>query len=452
MASKTKKIAALLLTAMMAATAMAGCGGDDDGGTVSVVSQVSEDLKIIDFNSQEVVDYIKAEMKKEAADGEIKIRLWCAGDDRAFEKTLVDKFTEKFSQDGAKINITIVSKGEDEAGGKIIEAPNKGADVFSFADDQLSLLTQNGAIAKVATYYKGNVLDENSDESITVSTLADSLYAFPKTCDNGYFLYYDKRVLKEEDVASFDGMIEKAAAQGKSVYFNMGNAWYNTGFFFTAGCTITYEGGKQTATFDSPEGLKAAQAMRHICEKQDKGFEGSPGQIGDNAYVTQGFDDGKLAAAVIGTWEGPAIKKAIGEENVGAAKLPTVLMDGEQKQLDSFGGYKLIGVNVYAKAGFTAQTLAYYLGCEQSQIERYENRGLIPTNKKAAESDKIKKDPAFKAIEDQRPSSHPQGTTVSGVYWKCGIGSVGGDIDNAKGNIDDATLQAKLKACEENCK
>ena len=50
---------------------------------------------------------------------------------------------------------------------------------------------------------------------------------------------------------------------------------------------------------------------------------GSAGQSGENATVQQGFSDGTMAAAVIGTWMGPAIKKAIGEENVGAAKLPT---------------------------------------------------------------------------------------------------------------------------------
>ena len=126
-------------------------------------------------------------------------------------------------------------------------------------------------------------------------------------------------------------------------------------------------------------------------------------------------------------------------------------MDGEQKQLHSFGGYKLIGVNLYAKASFTAQTLAYYLSCEESQLARYENRGCLPTNKNAAENEKVKDDPAWKAVEDQRPYAHPQYNIVSSVYWNCGIGSLGEDIVEAKGNIDDATLTEKLKACEDKC-
>ena len=69
----------------------------------------------------------------------------------------------------------------------------------------------------------------------------------------------------------------------------------------------------------------------------------------------------------------------------------------------------------------------------------------------AAENEKVKDDPAFKAIEDQRPYAHPQCTTVSGLYWYCGIGNLGRDIYKAKGNMDDATLQSKLKACEDKC-
>ncbi len=444
---KYKKITAALLTLAMALS-LAACNSTSEKKE-SEEEKAPEGPSFVSFDDADTLSYIKSKIKEEAADGEIAIRLWCAGDDRAFEKNLCDEFIKKFSQEGAQIKITIVSKGEDEAGTKLVEMPSKGADVLSFGDEQLTLICENDAIAKVDDFYKDRVIEDNSEDSVTVSTMDGTLFGFPKTCDYGYFLYYDKRYLTEEDVKTFDGMIEKAASQGKSVYFNMANAWYNTGFFFTAGCDIRYENGTQTADFDSPEGLSAARAMAHICEKQGQGFIGAV--YDSETYPAFWFEDGTVIAEVIGTWEEIAIKRAIGAENVGVAKLPTVLMDGEQKQLHSFGGYKLTGVNAFSSAPFTSQTLAYYLTCEENQLARYETKGLLPTNKKTAENEKVKDDPAFKAIEDQRPYSHPQCTTVSSIYWNCGIGNLGRDIYKAKGNIDDATLQSKLKACEDKC-
>ena len=458
MASKSKRIAALVLTAMMATAALAGCsGGEEEEAPIpapTTTSNSGSQSQKVDLSDPETVQFIKDTMAEEAAknSGKIELKMWCASDDQDFEKSLIDDFKKTFEDSRYKITVKTLVKGEADAGGAVVEAPKKAADVFSFADDQLSTLLKAGAIAEVAPYYANNVKDENSADSISVSSSNNKLYAFPKTSDNGYFMYYDKRVFSDADVADMDTMIKKAADAGKNVYFNMGNAWYETGFFFTAGCTIKYENGVQTATLGTPEGLSAAKAMAHIAENEGKGFSGSPGQIGDNAYVAQGFDDGTLAAAVIGTWMGPTIKKSIGDDNVGAAKLPTVLMDGEQKQLHSFGGYKLLGVNVFSEYPFSAQTLAYFLGSEANQIKRYETRGLIPTNAVAAAKDSIKDDPAFKAIEDQKAYAHPQGSSVGGVYWSSGVASIGGDLVNAKGNISDSELQTKLAAVEANMK
>ncbi len=459
MASKSKKIIALLMTAMMAATAMAGCtgGGDDEEGGASaapVVQPSQQAMQKLSLDSEEDVTTIKNKMAEEAAanGGTITLRMWCASDDKQFETSLVDEFKTKFADSRYTFNITTVVKGEDQAGGKVVEAPTKAADVFSFADDQLSDLLQAGAIAKVSGVYAADIKENNSEDAIGVSSSGGELYAYPKTSDNGFFMYYDKTIFSDDDVKDMDTMIAKAQAAGKSVYFNMGNAWYNTGFFFTAGCTIKFENGKQTATFGTPEGLSAAKAMCHIAENVDKGFIGTPGTMGDNAFVSQGFAEGKLAAAVIGTWMGPDIKKSLGKDNVGAAKLPTVLMDGQQKQLDAFGGYKLVGVNVNSKCSFSAQTLAYYLTCEASQIKRYETRGLIPTNTKAAANDEIKSDPAFKAIADQKEGghSHAQGQSVGAKYWGAGVDSVGSQIVTSKGTLPDSKLEELLKGAQQN--
>lgn len=518
MTGSSKKIAALILTAMMAAAAFTGCGGSTDETSVnnktasgastpdivisssteskssakskssaestsstestsgtesksstestsgtestsSAESTVSTDNQsdyndtIIDINDAETVEFIKNEMKKEAVDGKISLKLWCAGSDLEFEKRLANEFAAKFSGDGINIKVDLKGAiGEDAAGGKIIESPESAADVFNFADDQLSLLVNADAVAAVPDFFKKTVNSTNTEDSIAVCTVDNKIYAYPKTSDNGFFMYYDKRIFSEDEVGNMDEMIAKAKDSGKNVFMDLGNAWYNSGFFFAAGCKIEYKDGVQTAEFGNENGLKAAKAMCHIAENQGNGFAGAPGTLGDNAFVQQGFESGELAAAVIGAWEGPAIANAIGAENVGAVKLPTVLMDDEQVQLHSFGGYKLVGVNKYSKAQFSANVLAYYLTMSDSQLKRYTSIGCIPTNNDAINGElngmKVSDDPAFKAIEAQQPYSHPMSSSVGSKYWASGVGILGGEIVTSKGMIDDDSLNIKLRAIE----
>ncbi len=429
---------------------------DDESSAES--SYVSDDessavsgSEFIDLDSDETVDIIKAKMQEEAVDGVIKITVWCSSDDVSFEKTLVADFEEKFSQSGTELDIEVRPVGAEMAASKIIEEPSEGADVFSFSEDTLSSLVESRDISPVAAYYSDSVAGANTSASVAASSVDDDLYAFPISNDDGYFLYYDKRVLSEEDVKTFDGMIEKANASGKSVFMDLNNAWYATGFFLTAGCDINYTDGKQTAAFGTTEGLAAAKAICHISESQGKGYEGYPGPMGDIAYVKSGFEDGTLAAAVIGTWVAPELKLSIGEDNIGAAKLPTVLMDGEQKQLESFGGHILMGINSFSKVPFSAQTLAYFLSSESSQLKMHETRGKIPTNKNALDNEAVASDPATAAIEEQRPYAHPQSKTVGNIYWSCGLASVCGNIVNNYGAVSDDELMEQLQKCEEYC-
>ena len=140
----------------------------------------------------------------------------------------------------------------------------------------------------------------------------------------------------------------------------------------------------------------------------------------------------------------PAIKKAIGAENLGAAKLPTVLMDGEQKQLQSFSGYKMIGVSAFSKYPFSAQTLAYFLGCEENQFRRYTERSAIPTNLQVTASEEVKADPVYQAIEAQRPYAH---TPVDGL-WFYPFSSIGSEVVRVKGQTSDEKIRNYMENVE----
>ena len=53
---------------------------------------------------------------------------------------------------------------------------------------------------------------QNLDEAVAAASVNDTLYAYPMTADNGYFLYYDKNYPTEEDVQTMDGLLAAAGA------------------------------------------------------------------------------------------------------------------------------------------------------------------------------------------------------------------------------------------------
>jgi arabinogalactan oligomer/maltooligosaccharide transport system substrate-binding protein len=92
-----------------------------------------------------------------------------------------------------------------------------------------------------------------------------------------------------------------------------------------------------------------------------------------------------------GTWDAAAVKEALGE-NFAAAQLPCITINGEQKQMKSFGGSKALGVNKQSKHPKAAMQLAAFLSSAEAQLAHYELRGIIPAASELASNPTIAAD------------------------------------------------------------
>ena len=101
---------------------------------------------------------------------------------------------------------------------------------------------------------------------------------------------------------------------------------------------------------------------------------------------------------------------------MGTSKLPTFTVEGEQVQMSSFAGYKLIGVNGYSKNKGDAHKLALWLTNYENQMMRYKERGFAPTNVQAAQSEEVLADPVLSALAAQRQFARTQ-KDVPNSYW-----------------------------------
>lgn len=334
----------------------------------------------------------------------IELKVWGSQVDQQLLTELCEAFAAEHPE--STWNFTYGVVGEADAQARYLEDPAAAADVFSFPDDQIITLVQADALYEV-TRNREAIVAANAAGTIDAASYNGVLYGYPMTADNGYYLYYDKSVLTEEDVKTLDGILAAAEKAGKSVHMDISNGWYLASFFLGNGCTLTLDAeGNQLCDFNSPNGLAAAEAIRAFCNH--------PAFITGDDSVLQGGIGDTICAGVSGPWTSASIKEKLGE-NFGAAKLPTFTCNGEQVQMGSFLGCRILGVNTQTAHPVEAMMLAEYLTSEEVQIRRFEVLGYGPSNINAAAFETVASDPALKALAAQSAFAISQ--HVLGSYW-----------------------------------
>lgn len=352
----------------------------------------------------------------EAADGTAKapetveLLVWGAAEDEALLGQIFESFQQKY-QSEADFHITFSPQSESNCMDALMNDLENGADVFAFADDQLNTLVAAGALEPVEP--ADSIKAANLSEAVHAACVGDTLYAYPLTADNGYFLYYNKRYFTEEDISSLERMLEVAAAQEKKVTMDWSSGWYVYSFFGNTGLEVGLndDGITNFCTWNGTEGpirgTDVAQSMLNLAE--------SPGFLNttDEDFL-KGVQDGTVIAGVSGTWNAIAIKEAWGAD-YGASRLPSYTCGGQQVQMASYSGYKLIGVNAYSASHEWASRLAEWISNEANQKLRFELRGQGPANKNAASSQEVQSSPAISALLSQSEFSTVQ--RLGGNFW-----------------------------------
>ena len=339
---------------------------------------------------------------------------------------------------GITINATVEGLSESDAATQVIADVETAPDVYCFAQDQLSRLVEAGALAKLGEGAKAEVAANNDGGSVAAGQVAGVQYAYPLTSDNGYFLYYDKSVVSDEDAKTLEGIIAACERADKFFRFELeGSAWYTSSFFFATGCYSNWttradgEFVSVNDTWNSPEGIVALKGMQKLLKSK--------------CYESNSANFDGAGAIVTGTWcSGTAI--ATFGDNLGATKLPTFTVDGETYQLGSFTGNKLMGVKPQTdvKKAAVLNKLALWLSGETCQAQRFEDFGWGPSNKVVQASDAVKENLSLAALGAQAQFGTPQGQ-IWGGWWD--IAKVVATA--AKEATDDAGLQAALNKYDE---
>ena len=337
-----------------------------------------------------------------------------------------------------KYNVTLEQQSESDAATKMITDVTNGADIFCFAQDQTMRLVKAGALSEIVGNGAKAIKEEHDSDAVAAVTFNNSIYAYPLTSDNGYFLYYDKTVISDDIADDFSKILKACEDADKTLSFEGDTSgWYLASWFFGAGCvsewTVTDDGDFTAVndTFNSDNGLKAARAFYNFASSK--------------AYLSSsdGGDFSKGSAAVVsGTWAYNTVKATLGN-NMGVAELPSYTIDGQKYHLGSFKGCKLMGVKPQSdpKKAVALNKLAVYLTSEKAQLERFEAVAWGPSNKAAQQNEKVLANPALTAVRNQSPYAVTQGQ-IHGSWWGLAT-TLGTAIKESKG--DTAVMQAALE-------
>ena len=383
-----KRIFALILAVLMMATVFVGCDKTEEGGAAATALEPEAGATLKVWAPDAALDVFKAQC---------------------------DNFIAQYPDAGLKIEV--VAQGEGDAATNLLNDPEAAADVFSFACDQLNRLNDANVIMPVNTTLAQDVTARNSAESIGAATLNDTLLAYPETGDNGYYLVYDKRLVSDEDAQTLEGIFEACRKANKKFIVDAGSGFYACMFPFTGGLKIEGLEGEDNDVqkfndYDEAEVVATLEAFAKLFhEYDDIFFATSPDKV--SAGLAE--DPSTVAAGVDGSWNAATVAKILGD-NYGAAKLPTINVNGENKQIVSMHGYKLIGVNAMSKAPNAAQLLADYLSGEECQYERAEKLSWGPSNTNAAATDTVTSNPAISAILEQSAYSVAQ-VNIAPTFW-----------------------------------
>ena len=378
-----KRILALIMALAMVAT-LAACGGAATTATEPAAQEV--DLT-----------------------GTYDVTLWVSELDgvAALTQEQIDAF--EAANPGIVINASIEGVTEADAASKVVNDVASAPDIYCFAQDQLARLVQAAALAAPGKAAAETIKTNNDAGSVAAGTVSGTLYAYPLTSDNGYYLYYNTSIISEEDADSLEAIIAACEANGLKFRFALENAWYTASFFFATGChsnwSMDAEGNFTTVDddFNSAAGMASMKGMQKLAQSAC---------YDSNADI---FTD--AGVVITGIWNANAAAEHFGE-NLGVTDLPSFEVDGTSYHLGSYTGNKLMGVKPQtdAKKGAVLSLLAQYLTNEENQLKRYEKFQWGPSNLNAQASESVQSNISLAALAKQGNYGQPQGQ-IHGSWW-----------------------------------
>lgn len=403
-----KKVLALLMASAMVVS-MTACGNNETATNEPAESTATDKTEAPAETPAEASAETPAGAEEEEAIT-CTLKVWGPSEDQSADQgnwlpTMCEQFAAEHPNWTISFEYGVCAEGDAKA--TVTQDVEGAADVYMFANDNITDLVNANAIAKLGGDTADYVKNTNSAAIVDSVSIDGDIYGVPFTT-NTWFLYYDKSVFSEDDIKNLDTMVEKG-----TVAFPLSNSWYIASFYVANGCTLFGDGTDEAAGIDF-SGDKAVAVTDYLVD-----LVANPNFINDaDGKGMTGLRDGSVNAIFSGSWDAASVKEALGD-NFGAAALPAFTLDGAEKQMMAFAGSKAIGVNPNCENMQVAVALAKYLASPEAQKAHYETRSVVPCNTELLADPAVAADAIVAAQNDtfDRTSIIQPFVAAMGNYW-----------------------------------
>ena len=372
--------------------------------------------------------------------GTYDVTLWLPGADAIGALTMQQIERFMVEHPGILIDVSIENVGEWDVGGMVLRDPYAAADIFVFSQDSLASLAAAGALQAPGDAVAQWISAENDTVSVAAASMDGTLWAYPMTSNNGYFMYYDTSIISPQEAESMEALIAACEAAGVYFRYELENGWYTASFFFATGCESQWavDGSGNFVgvddTFNSPQGMIAMRAMQRLARSQ--------------CYNSDANTFDRAGVVISGAWNEYAAAEHFGA-NLGVTDLPSFTEGDMSYHLGSFSGHRLLGIKPQEdeRKAAVLSLLAQWLTGEECQLERYEylqsyygsDQSYLPSNRNAQASPAVQSNAVHAALLQQNGYAVPQGQT-HGAWWDMAK-TLGIEVRNVRSDKD---LQAAL--------
>ena len=444
----SKKIRALLLSAVLCAGALTGCGNSNqttapaDEGTNTEATDTSnesadapaDDAKFIDDGGITWdVDNQMYVIEDAVLNGEAEMKLWVDNED--FGKEIIANFQAKYPN--AKVVAEVISTGDAVNKMALEGEAGNGADVFMLASDGLGN-AMNASVIAMMGRYSDAIKDKMLESTVDAASVDGEVYAVPYLTES-IAMIYNKTILQK---AFEEGLVDSAepakdfndiAEFAKKYNDESTNKWairwqsndsYVDHFFLTAFGYDLFEGGTNpdAINLDSApvaEGLEYFKSLRPIWNVN------SADTTWDSTVVE--FQKGTTAYLISGPWAMQTVEEGADgvvtsedvETKVGDGYeygvVPLPLVNGKQPY--TFSGVQLACVSSYTKYPAAARALAMEFISNETLEFAYKDLGKIPAVKDTTAIPGLSEDANIQAFLEQAQFSNAMPSLPEMTYF-----------------------------------